>query len=97
MYNVLIKKTADSNDYGNSLLFMTKTLEKYYNQKTIVLIDEYDTPVTTAYLNNYYAKMISFIRDLLSAVLKTNPALNRAFLTSIDPTACTLQLYSQFL
>ncbi len=87
MYNALVKKTADSVDYCNSLLFMTEALEAHYGQKTIVLIDEYDTPIIAAYLNDYYVDMVSFVRDLFSAVFKTNSALNRAFLTGITRTA----------
>ncbi len=86
-YHALVDRTADSVDYCNSLLFMTEILEAYYKTKTIVLIDEYDTPIVAAYLNDYYSDMVSFIRDLFSAVLKTNPALNRAFLTGITRTA----------
>ncbi len=86
-YNALVGRTADSVDYSNSLLFMTEILEAHYKTKTIVLIDEYDTPIVAAYLNEYYGDMVSFIRDLLSAALKTNSALNRAFLTGITRTA----------
>ncbi len=86
-YNTLVKKTASNVEYCNSILFMTEVLEAHYKTKTIVLIDEYDTPIVAAYLNDYYIDMVSFIRDLLSAALKTNPALNRAFLTGITRTA----------
>lgn len=86
-YDAILMQTATLTDYKNSLLFATKILERFYKKKIIVLIDEYDSPITHAYLKGYYPKMLDFMRGLLSKVLKTNPALSRAFLTGVMRTA----------
>ena len=86
-YEALMNQTATFVQFGNSLEFMTNALENNYGKKVIVLIDEYDTPITYAYLNNYYSQMTEFIRDLLSAGLKGNISLHRALLTGVVRTA----------
>jgi len=86
-YARLVDKSATESDYTNSLLYTTEILERHHKKKVIVLIDEYDAPITESYLNNYYEKMIKFTRSLLSKVLKTNPSLEKAFLTGITRTA----------
>ena len=82
-YQSIINQTADSIAYEKSLLFLSKLLHKKYNKKTIVLIDEYDTPLHAAYSNGYYEDMIDFIRTVFSSVLKDNKSLERSILTGI--------------
>jgi len=86
-YTRLLDETATEADYADSLFYTTVILERFHQKKVIVLIDEYDAPITEAYLNDYYEKMIKFVRSLLSTVLKTNSALEKAFLTGITRTA----------
>jgi len=86
-YTRLLEGSATETDYTDSLFHATTILERHYQKKVIVLIDEYDAPIIKAYLNNYYEKMIEFIDNLLSKVLKTNPALQKGFLTGISRIA----------
>ena len=65
----------------NSLLMLSRFLQKHYGQKTIVLIDEYDVPLDKAYQSGYYDIMVDFIRSLFGQVLKTNNSLYFAVLT----------------
>ena len=58
-------------------------LERYYGKKTIILLDEYDTPLQEAYLNGFWDELIVFIRSLFNATFKTNPYLERGLLTGI--------------
>ncbi len=82
-YARLVNNSATETDYTNSLFYTTIILERYYQKKVIVLIDEYDAPIIGAYLNNYYEKMIRFMDGLLSKVLKSNNALQKGLLTGI--------------
>jgi len=86
-YARLVGRSATEADYSDSLLYATVILERHYQKKVIILIDEYDAPIIGAYLHNYYEKMMGFMRSLLSKVLKTNPALEKGFLTGITRTA----------
>lgn len=57
---------------ARSLLRLSSLLFKYYNQRVIILLDEYDTPMQEAYVNGYWEKLVGFIRGLFNAAFKTN-------------------------
>ena len=65
----------------NSLKILSNCLYKYYQQRVIILIDEYDVPLQSAYNNGYYDEMVDFLRSIFSSALKTNDALERGILT----------------
>ena len=56
-------------------------LYNHYHQKVIILIDEYDVPLQSAYQNNYYDEMVDFLRSVFSSALKTNDALEKGIMT----------------
>ncbi len=64
-----------------SLLLLSKLLCRYYRQKVILLIDEYDVPLDKAQQYGYYDQMVDLIRALFGQVLKTNENLFLAVLT----------------
>lgn len=64
-----------------NLQFLSQCLEKYYDKKVIILIDEYDVPLENAYFEDFYDEMVSFLRSLFESALKTNPSLEFAVLT----------------
>jgi len=72
---------ASKNELAESLLNISICLEKYYHQKVIILIDEYDVPLQSAYQNNYYDEMVDFLRSVFSSALKTNDALEKGVMT----------------
>lgn len=65
----------------NSLFVLSQLLHKHYNQKVIILIDEYDVPLDKAYQSGYYNKMAELIRNLFQQTLKTNDSLYLAVMT----------------
>lgn len=77
----LIFKQADVTALENSLLTLCRALQTHWGKPTILLIDEYDVPLACAQQNGYYHEMVSFIRNMLGAALKTNAALQFAILT----------------
>ena len=58
-------------------------LSRYYKQKVIILLDEYDTPMQEAYIHGYWDAFTAFMRSFFNAVFKTNPYLERAVMTGI--------------
>lgn len=64
-----------------SLKTLSMLLEKHYGQKVIVLVDEYDVPLSKANEQGYYDQMVLLIRNILEQVLKTNDSLFFAVLT----------------
>lgn len=67
----------------NSLKFLTEILYKFYKEKVILLIDEYDSPIISAYENGYYNEAINFFKGFYGDVLKTNEYLHMGVLTGI--------------
>ena len=65
----------------SSLQTLSQLLEKYYGQKVIILIDEYDVPLDKAFQHGYYREMVVLIRGLFGQALKTNDSLMFAVLT----------------
>ena len=65
----------------SSLQLLSQMLYKHYDQKVVILIDEYDVPLDKAFQNGYYKEMISLIRGLFGQALKTNEFLQFAVLT----------------
>lgn len=79
--NKLHNRSSCIEDLKISLRVITNALYTYYQQKVIVLIDEYDVPLQAAYQNNYYEEMVEFLRSVFSSALKTNDALEKGVMT----------------
>jgi hypothetical protein len=72
---------ADTSLLENSLLTLSRALRDHWGKPVILLIDEYDVPLARAEENGYYTEMVSFLRNMLGAALKTNDTLQLAVLT----------------
>lgn len=79
---LLIKRRkAPTQSYCTALKLLSKCLKKAHKTNVIVLIDEYDVPLESAYFNGFYDKMINLIRSVFESVLKTNDSLEFGILT----------------
>lgn len=70
-------------DLRLSLSSLMQWLEKHHGRKPVLLLDEYDVPILSAWENDYYEECIGFMRGFLGAALKTNPSLGIAVLTGV--------------
>ena len=75
------RRTQSDVDLQNALKFLCVCLKQHYHKNVILLIDEYDVPLQSAYLNGYYDEMADFLSGIFSAALKTNDALEKGILT----------------
>lgn len=66
---------------NDSLLILSQLLQKHYNHKVIILIDEYDVPLDKAFQFGYYDQMIHLVRNIFNQALKSNESLYFAVLT----------------
>ncbi|MCD8363094.1 MAG: ATP-binding protein [Lachnospiraceae bacterium] len=89
LYRQLI--TPDLNGDGNytmseatlkgSLKLLSSLLCKHYEKKVLILIDEYDVPLSKANDRGYYDQMVDMIRGIFDLALKTNESLYFAVMT----------------
>ena len=78
---IMAKK--DEARWSTSIKDLSEYLYIYYGKKAVILIDEYDNPIRSAYFNGYYEEGISFFRDFYSGALKDNRYLEKGVLTGI--------------
>ena len=91
-YDEIIMCLLDNNDLqlshlNNGLSFLMEMLEKYYHQKVMLFIDEYDTPFIEAHVGSFYSEVKSGLSSLLHNALKLSPSLQYAMLTGIQRVA----------
>ena len=83
LFQAIRTRTAKYDSLTMSLLFLCRLLHNHHMKPVIILIDEYDAPITAGYNKNYYEKIVDFMRSLLSRALKDNSYLHFAVLTGI--------------
>ena len=83
LFKKIATKEEGIENLKEALKVLVKILYKKYNQKVVVLIDEYDSPLVSAYINGYYKKAKDFFKTFYSTVLKDNNYLQMGVLTGI--------------
>ena len=81
-YNKILNETASKIEYQRSIKQLSEYLQRYHNEKTVILIDEYDAPIQAGY-KMFYDKVVSFMRNLLSGAFKDNSNLYKGIITGI--------------
>jgi len=81
-FEKIADRTADNVDYEVSLKQLSEYLYRFYNQKLVILMDEYDTPIQASF-NRFYDPAISFMRNLASGAFKDNKYLYKGVITGI--------------
>lgn len=66
-----------------SLQYLSLMLRKHHNEKVIIIIDEYDTPIQQGHTTGFYNQTTTFMRNFFSCGLKDNENLAFGFLTGI--------------
>lgn len=87
IFNRIIKAEATDIDLINSLKILSKMLYVYYEKQVILLIDEYDVPLQTAYVNEYYDKAKDFLKSFFNVTFKDNMYIEKAVLTGVSRIA----------
>ncbi len=80
-YRELLDSGMSEAVFCGGLKTLSALLEKHCGEKVILLIDEYDVPLSKAFENGYFDQMVLLIRNLLEQALKTNNSLKFAVMT----------------
>lgn len=83
IYQTILDESATESALQHSLSNLTKYLRDYHGNRVVVLVDEYDTPIQSGYLHNYYQEIIEFFVIFFGAGLKDNKNVYKAVLTGI--------------
>ena len=78
---------AEKNDVIGILKNLSKYLKEYHKEDVVIIIDEYDTPLQSGYVNAYLHQVIEFMKSMLVKGFKDNKALKRGILTGIMKVA----------
>jgi hypothetical protein len=82
--NRIIDLKGNKGDYENSLENLLIFLSRFYGERAVILIDEYDAPVHAGFTHGYYDEIINFMRNFLCGGLKdTDQYLEKSILTGI--------------
>ncbi len=82
-FEKILKKGASEIDLQASIKDLTRYMYLHHGQKPWLLIDEYDTPIQSGYMNGYYKEIVEFMRGMFGSVLKTNDYLEKGVITGI--------------
>ena len=80
--DILLQKGTLVN-YQWSLHNLSEYLYAHFGKKSIILVDEYDTPVIGGYKKGYYKDIIGFLQVFLGEAFKENDYLQKGLITGI--------------
>ena len=81
-FESILSKKGSKTDFSHSIKELSDFLYKYFQQKVVILLDEYDTPIHAGY-KKYYEEIVSFMRTLMSGAFKDNIYLQKGVITGI--------------
>lgn len=83
LYQHYLDGSVNDEQLQKALKVLSEFLHKAYGKKAIILIDEYDTPLTHAYQKGFLEPLSEFMRDIFSTALKDNAFLEKGLMTGI--------------
>ena len=82
-FDRLWNREGDLGLMRRALPLLCEMLRDHYGRDAVLLIDEYDAPLQSAWSHGYYEDAIDFYRGFFASALKSNPALDFAILTGV--------------
>ena len=76
-------REATPKELAESLGLLAEAIHAHWKVKPVILIDEYDQPISSASTFGYYDKMCSFMRVFLSGALKDNAHVEMGLMTGV--------------
>ncbi len=76
-------KNSSDADAQYFLKWLCEAAEMHYGIKPIVLLDEYDTPLQTAWLSGFWDDLVKFMQPMMGLTFKDNQSLTRGLMFGI--------------
>ena len=81
--DAVYREKASRNELAESLGLLAEAIHAHTGKLPVILIDEYDQPITTASVNGFYDEMCTFMRVFLSGALKDNEHCHMGLMTGV--------------
>ena len=79
----VINREGTKDELSESLGLLSEAVHAFTKKLPVILIDEYDQPITTASTNGFYDEMCTFMRVFLSGALKDNKNCHVGIMTGV--------------
>jgi hypothetical protein len=87
IFQQILDKTSNLSDLINSIKNLSQYIYLAGGVRPYLLLDEYDTPIHSAYCKDYYKEVLNLIRGMLSTALKDNSNIEKGILSGITRIA----------
>ena len=85
--NDILNAREDEIALKNAVKDLSEYLNRYYERPVILLVDEYDVPLQSAYIEGYYEEAIKFLKGFYNITFKDNQYLEKTVLTGVSRIA----------
>lgn len=82
-FKEIVSRSASIALLSEGISNLMRYINKHYEKKVMLFIDEYGVPIQEGYIRGYYDEMMSLIRNLLTSALKDNIYLEKSMITGI--------------
>ena len=79
----VMNREGTKDELSESLGLLSEAVHAFTKKLPVILIDEYDQPITTASTNGFYDEMCNFMRVFLSGALKDNRHCHMGIMTGV--------------
>ena len=79
----VMNRAGTKDELSESLGLLSEAVHAFTKKRPVILIDEYDQPITTASTNGFYDEMCTFMRVFLSGALKDNEHCHIGIMTGV--------------
>ena len=87
MFSTVLNLKANEVQTQNSIKLLSKLLYKEFDKPVYLIIDEYDVPLQSAYVEGYYEEAVKFLRSFYGVTFKDNAYLEKTVLTGVSRVA----------
>ena len=78
-----VRPDMDATTCAQAVNLLCDLLLRRHGTAPVVLLDEYDAPMEAAWVGGYWDEASTFMRQLMNATFKTNPAMGRGLITGV--------------
>ncbi len=65
----ILERQAKRTEVAGSIQLLSQLMNRHYQKKVILLVDEYDVPVAKANSNGYYKEMLDVMKSLMQSMI----------------------------